>query len=263
MNKDRALPATQDRAGTCALYNADCMQVLPWIEPVSAIIADLPYGTTQNRWDCALPLDRLWEHYSRLAPIAVLSAQGPFTAELIVSNRPAFKYKIVWEKSKATNFLNAKKQPLRKHEDICIFGRGVYNPQMQPGLPYDKGVRKDQITGSYGDFAPVRVVSSGGRYPTDVIYFATAESEGQVVHPTQKPLGLMRYLVRTFTNPGDTILDNTMGSGTTGVAALMEGRRFVGIEQDPDVFAVAANRIAQAMKAMPNPTPDPDNSHDK
>jgi len=231
------------------LYNADCMDVLPGLDPVDAIIADLPYGTTQNAWDCALPLPALWTHYRRLSSISVLSAQGGFTAELICSNRRDFKYKIVWEKSKATNFLNAKKQPLRKHEDICVFGRGPYNPQMQPGAPYDKGVRKDQQTGSYGDFKPAHIRSAGERYPTDVIYFATAESEGAVVHPTQKPLALMRYLVRTFSDPGGVILDNAMGSGTTGVAAILEGRKFVGIERDPATFAVAEDRIAAALRA--------------
>lgn len=236
--------ASSLRGGCATLYHADCMGVLASLAPVDAVIADLPYGTTQNKWDCALPLDDLWAHYRRLSPLAVLTAQGGFTAELICSNRAGFKYKMVWEKSKATNFLNAKKQPLRKHEDICVFGRGPYNPQMQPGRPYDKGVRKDSLTGSYGDFSPVRVASKGERYPTDVIYFPTAESEGPVVHGTQKPLALMRYLVRTFTNLGDTILDNAMGSGTTGVAAILEGRRFVGIESDARYFEIASSRIA-------------------
>ncbi|PQM29383.1 site-specific DNA-methyltransferase [Sphingopyxis lindanitolerans] len=232
--------------GNAIVYLGDCMEVLPRLDVVDAVIADLPYGTTQNKWDCALPLGDLWRQYRRLAPLVVLTSQGGFTAELICSNRAGFKYKMVWEKSKATNFLNAKKQPLRKHEDICVFGRGAYNPQMQPGKPYNKGVRKDQLTGSYGDFAPVKVASMGERYPTDVIYFPTAESEGPVVHGTQKPLALMRYLVRTFTNPGHTILDNAMGSGTTGVAALAEGRKFIGIERDPVFFHLACRRIEEA-----------------
>ena len=235
------------RVGSATLYRGDCRQIMPHLAPVSAVIADLPYGTTQNKWDSAIPLDELWALYGSICsgPI-VLTSQGPFTARLILSNERSFKYKLVWEKSKPTNFLNAKKQPLRKHEDICVFNGGTYNPQMQPGKAYTKGVRKDQRTGSYGEFAPVLVASEGGRYPTDVVYFPTAESEGEVVHPTQKPQRLMEYLVRTYSHLGDTILDNAMGSGSTGVAALHAGRAFVGIEQDARYFEIACERIRRA-----------------
>ena len=160
-----------------------------------------------------------------------------FTAELMVSNPKMFRYKWIWEKSKSTNFLNAKKQPLRKHEDVCVFYRRqpVYHPQMIDGEPYDKGIRKNQMSGSYGDFQPVHVHSDGKRYPTDIIYFKTAESEGKVFHPTQKPVELGRYFVRTYTNPGDIVLDNTSGSGSFLVAALLEGRNFIGIEKNENV----------------------------
>lgn len=148
-----------------------------------------------------------------------------------------FKYKWIWEKSKPTNFLNAKKQPLRKYEDVCVFYKKqpTYNPQMTKGEPYNKGVRKNQLSGSYGDFQPVHVYSDGSRYPTDIIYFKTAESEGKVIHPTQKPIELGRYFIRTYSNPGDLILDNTFGSGSFLVAALLEGRNFVGIEKNKNV----------------------------
>lgn len=167
----------------------------------------------------------------------VLTSQGMFMAELMLSNPKMFRYKWVWEKSKSTNFLNAKKQPLRKHEDVCVFYKKqpVYHPQMIEGEPYDKGVRKNQLSGSYGDFLPVHVHSEGKRYPTDIIYFKTAESEGKVYHPTQKPIELGRYFVRTYTNPGDVVLDNTSGSGSFLVAALMEGRNFIGIEKNENV----------------------------
>jgi site-specific DNA-methyltransferase (adenine-specific)/modification methylase len=167
----------------------------------------------------------------------VLTAQGIFTARVILSNEAWFKYKIVWEKSKPTNFLNAKRQPLRKHEDVCVFyaRQPVYNPQMNSGEPYDKGVRKNQLSGSYGDFQPARVKSSGARYPTDVVYFKTAESEGPVWHPTQKPVELGRYLIRTFTEPRALVLDNAFGSGSFLVAAALEGRSYVGIERNQDV----------------------------
>lgn len=225
------------------------------------VLCDLPYGTTANPWDSVIPLDRLWAQYRRVVKsdgAIVLTAQGLFTAKLIVSNERWFRYKIAWEKSKPTNFLNARTQPLRKHEDVCVFYRRqpTYHPQMGDGQPYDKGVRKDQLSGSYGDFAPARVRSEGRRYPTDVIYFKTAESEGEVWHPTQKPLALGRYLIRTYSDPGDLVLDNAFGSGTFLVAALLEGRRYVGIERNrsslrfksrsTDLLAIAADRLRRA-----------------
>lgn len=167
----------------------------------------------------------------------VLTSNGVFTAKLILSQPNIYKYKWVWEKSKPTNFLNAKKQPLRKHEDVCVFYKKqpTYHPQMTQGEPYDKGIRKDQLCGNYGDFEPVYVASDGERYPTDIIYVKTAESEGAVLHPTQKPIELGRYMIRTYTNPGDVILDNTFGSGSFLVAALLEGRNFIGIEKNENV----------------------------
>lgn len=233
------------------LHLGDCLEVMPTltIGSVDLICCDLPYGTTQNIWDDVIDFHRLWSEYERLLKpngAVVLTSQGMFTARLIMSKPSWFKYKIVWEKSKPTNFLNAKKQPLRKHEDICVFYKRQphYDPQMSPGKPYSKGVRKDQKTGSYGDFAPVLVESKGERYPTDIIYFKTAESEGPVYHPNQKPVELMRYLIRTYSPKGGTVLDNTMGSGTTGIAAALEGRDFIGIEKDPSYFEIAQRRIA-------------------
>lgn len=224
------------------LYEADCLEYMSNIpdKSIDMILCDLPYGMTQNNWDSYIPLDLLWDQYNRIIKpngAIVLTSQGLFTAKLIMSQPKLYKYKWVWEKSKPTNFLNAKKQPLRKHEDVCVFYKKqpTYNPQMVPGEPYDKGVRKNQLSGSYGDFQPVHVQSSGERYPTDIIYVKTAECEGDVVHPTQKPIELGRYLIRTYSNPGDVILDNTFGSGSFLVAALMEGRNFIGIEKNEDV----------------------------
>lgn len=226
------------------VFQGDCLDIMGIIpdHSINMVLCDLPYGTTQNKWDSVINLDKLWIQYKRILKpngLVVLTAQGVFTAKLILSNESWFKYKIVWEKSKPTNFLNVKHQPLRKHEDICVFYRKQppYNPQMQPGEPYDKGVRKDQFSGSYGDFQPCRVKSNGGRYPTDVLYFKTAESEpgGTVWHPTQKPVDLGRYLIRTFTKPGDIVLDNACGSGSFLVAAYLEGRRFCGIEKNKEV----------------------------
>lgn len=249
------------------LYEEDCIECMKRIpkESIDMILWDLPYGVTQNKWDCYIPLDLLWNEYLRIIKpngAIVLTSQGLFTAKLILSQPKYYKYKWVWEKSKPTNFLNAKKQPLRKHEDVCVFYKKqpTYHPQMTEGLPYDKGVRKNQLSGSYGDFQPVHVSSEGKRYPTDIIYIKTAESEGKVVHPTQKPVALGRYFVRTYTNPGDIILDNTFGSGSFLVAALMEGRNFIGIEKNENValfkktqidyINVAKERLRQAWQNL-------------
>lgn len=232
------------------LFEGDCLEYMNEIPSgsVDMILCDLPYGITQNEWDCYIPLNDLWKQYNRVIKpngAIVLTSNGIFTAKLILSQPKIFKYKWVWEKSKSTNFLNAKKQPLRKHEDICVFYKKqpVYHPQMTQGEPYDKGVRKDQLCGNYGDFGPVHVSSEGERYPTDILYFKTAESEGTVVHPTQKPVDLGRYLVRTYTNPGDVVLDNTFGSGSFLVAALMEGRNFIGIEKNENVALFKKEKI--------------------
>lgn len=219
-------------------------------QSIDMILCDLPYGTTQNKWDSVIPLDQLWDEYKRIIKprgVIALSSQGVFTAKLILSNESWFKYKFVWVKSKPTNFLNARKQPLRQHEDICIFYKNQpdYHPVMSPGEPYDKGVRKAQYTGSYGDFKPVQVKSEGERFPTDTLYCKTAESEtgGRVWHPTQKPVALGRYLIRMFTKEGDTVLDNAFGSGSFLVSAALEQRRFIGIEKNEEVHLFKEKRI--------------------
>ena len=233
-----------------AVIEGDCIQIMQRIpdDSIDMVLCDLPYGTTQNKWDSLVPLEKLWTEYKRIVKddgAIVLTSQGIFTAVLIMSQPKLFKYKWVWEKSKATNFLNAKKQPLRKHEDVCVFYKKqpVYHPQMTEGEPYDKGFRKVQLSGSYGDFQSVHVKSDGERYPTDVVYFKTAESEGEVFHATQKPVELGRYFIRTYSNPGDIVLDNTSGSGSFLVAALMEGRNFVGIEKNADTELFKGEKI--------------------
>lgn len=239
------------------VIQGDCLEIMKHLPSgsIDMILCDLPYGTTQNKWDSVIPLEQLWIEYERIIKdngAIVLTAQGLFTAKLILSNEKLFKYKIIWIKSKSTNFLNAKNQPLRKHEDICVFYKKqpTYNPQMTNGEPYDKGIRKDQYSGSYGDFKPHHVKSNGERYPNDIIFYEptngldhddyiyckTAESEGKVLHPTQKPIELGRYLIRTYTNEGDVVLDNTCGSGSFLVAATMENRRFIGIEKNEGVL---------------------------
>jgi len=251
------------------LFENDCLNALSKFpsNSIDMILCDLPYGTTENRWDSVIPLEKLWKKYERVIKdrgAIILTSHGPFTGKLMMSNIDVFKYKIVWVKSKATNFLNAKKQPLRKHEDILVFYKKhpTYNPQMKEGEAYDKGVRKDQYTGSYGKFEPSKVESDGKRYPTDVIYFKTAESEGEVWHPVQKPVELGRYLVRTFTNPGDIVMDNAFGSGSFLVSALLEGRNFIGIEKnenshrfkendsDHDYIEIAKKRLKKGFEEI-------------
>lgn len=232
-----------NRKANTLLIESDCLSAMSHLPnaSISMILCDLPYGTTQNSWDSPISLNELWKQYNRILKqngIIVLFSQGIFTAKLILSQEKLFKYKLTWIKSKATNFLNAKKQPLRKSEDICVFYKKqpTYEPQMSYSTPYDKGIRKNQLTGSYGDFKPSHIKSSGERYPTDVIYFKTAESEGNVWHPTQKPVELCRYLIRTYTSENDLVLDNCFGSGSTLVAAALENRNSIGIEKNTDIL---------------------------
>ena len=234
------------------LMLGDCLERMKEIPDgsVDMILTDPPYGTTACKWDSMIPLEPMWEQLKRIIKpngAIVMTASQPFTTTLIASNMKMFRYCWVWKKSKATNFLNAKKQPLRKHEDICVFYKKppTYKPQMTKGDPYTKGIRKNQLTGSYGDFSAIEVKSEDGmRYPTDVVYFKTAESEGAVLHSTQKPVALMEYLIKTYTNEGETVLDFTMGSGSTGVACKNLNRKFIGIELDEEYFKIAQDRIS-------------------
>ena len=251
------------------VIEGNCLDLMKDIpdKSIDMILCDLPYGTTQNEWDSIIPLNELWKQYERIIKdkgAIVLTSQGIFTHKLILSNEKLFKYRIVWIKSKATNFLNVKVQPLRKHEDICIFYKKqpTYNPQKTLGESYDKGFRKDQHTGSYGLFETRHVKSNGERYPSDIVYFKTAESEGKVYHPTQKPVSLGRYLIKTFTNPGEIILDNTCGSGSFLVSAILEGRDFIGMELNKEnvlhhkhkinMIDICNKRIEKAMNEYKN-----------
>ena len=239
------------------LYHGDCLEIMKDIPDgsIDMVLCDLPYGITQNRWDSVIPLGDLWVEYNRVTKMngaIVLTSAGLFTARLIMSNPSMFKYKWIWEKSKATNFLNAKKQPLRKHEDVCVFylEQPNYNPQMRDGEPRMVGPYSLQRGATYGDYHKTQRNNEGKYYPTDMLYFKTAESEGKVLHSTQKPVALCEYLIKTYTNPGDTILDNCMGSGTTGVAAINTGRNFIGIELDDKYFGIAKERIENTSKEI-------------
>ena len=234
------------------LFNGDCLEVMKGIPDgsVDCVITDPPYGTTQCKWDSVIDLELMWKELHRIVKvdgaICIFGAE-PFSSYLRISNIKNFKYDFIWEKSKATGFLNSKRQPLRAHEFVSIFYRKqcTYNPQMTDGKAYDKGVRKQQTEGDvYGGFEKVQVKSEGQRYPRSVQYFKTAENEGGW-HKSQKPIALMEYLIRTYTNESETVLDFTMGSGTTGVACKNLNRRFIGVELDENYFNIAKERIGE------------------
>lgn len=233
-----------------SLHFGDCLEVMQHIpdKSVDLVLCDLPYGTTQNKWDSVIPFDVLWAEYKRVCTGAfVLTAAQPFTSALVMSNIDWFTQHLVWKKNVASNFLNANRQHLMRHEDIIVFSakQPTFNKQMQPGKPYKaKRSGRDDTGDNYGNIA-VRTdtVNEGVRNPISVLEF---DREPKPQHPTQKPVALMEYLVKTYTNEGDTVLDNTMGSGTTGVACANTGRRFIGMERDPAYFEIAKQRIYAA-----------------
>ena len=253
------------------IYNEDCLQGMKRIADgaVDCIITDLPYGTTACAWDSVIPFEPLWEQFKRVTkPNAaiVLFSQQPFTSVLIMSNIEMYKYNWIWQKDSGSNFLNAHHQPLKITEDICVFGQWAtteskrgeylnYNPQMRKGFEPYKCVSGAQRK----DTAMVRgvcsaqnggtlTISDGSRYPVNIVKFNRDDDR---FHPTQKPVDLLRYLILTYSNEGDTILDATIGSGTTAVAALMEKRHFIGFETNKEYFNIAQGRIDEVLR---NPT---------
>lgn len=239
------------------LHNADCFDIFPLIGDckVDLVLADIPYGTTQCKWDSVLDLQMMWEHLYRIAKpsaaIILFSAQ-PFTSVLVASNLRDWRTEWVWEKGNATGFLNAKKQPLRAHENIEVFYRRqpTYNPQMTEGHERKTSKRKSVNSECYGKALSLTEYDSTKRYPRDVQFFSSDKQKGNF-HPTQKPVSLMRYLIETYSNAGETVLDFTMGSGTTGVACMDTNRNFIGIEKDKEIYQVACTRmgIAQVQAA--------------
>ena len=225
------------------IYHGDCLEIMPTLAAASVdmVLCDLPYGITQNKWDSEIPLDALWAAYRRLGKGAVvLTAAQPFTSHAVMSNPREFKYSWVWRKEAGTGLLNAKKQPLRNHEDVLVFyaAQPTYNPQWLQGKPYK--CKKGGETSNYNPSGTVVTESDGRRYPLTVVDF---QRDRNKVHPTQTPVALMEYLIRTYTNPGDTVLDNCMGSGTTLVAAKNLGRKAIGIEIEEKYCEIAAKRL--------------------
>lgn len=242
------------KIGNSTLYCGDCFDFMPLIPTgsIDAIIADLPYGTTQCKWDTVLPFEQLWAEYKRLIKpngVVVLFGSEPFTSLLVTSNLKMFKYNWIWQKTNATGFFDAKKKPLNDNETISIFyeKQPTYNPQMTVAEKIHKrGLVKRIKSDCYGHEKDYVQIDTGMRYPKRIIEICNANKNG-IKHPTQKPVALMEYLVRTYTNEGDTVLDNTMGSGTTGVACMNTNRAFIGIEKEKKYFDIAAKRISETV----------------
>jgi site-specific DNA-methyltransferase (adenine-specific) len=232
------------------LHHGECIERMAALpdQSVDLVLCDLPYGTTRNKWDCPLDLAALWKQYDRVCKGAVvLTAQTPFDKVLGASNLKNLRYEWVWEKTHATGHLNAKRAPMKAHENVLVFyeRQPTYNPQKTFGHARKSSVKTKDITRTYGRQAFTALLyDSTERYPRSVLRFASDKQRSNL-HPTQKPVALIEYLVRTYTNEGDLVLDNCMGSGSTGVAALRAGRRFVGIELEASYFAIAADRIAR------------------
>lgn len=242
------------------IYCGDCLQVMSEIEAssIDMILCDLPYGILNKRnklakWDCPIDLDKLWSEYSRIIKpngAIVLFGNGAFTAELVMSNRKLWRYNLVWDKVQKTGFLNANRMPLRQHEDLAVFYKKppVYNPQMRKCAPHERNhsrgnLNNQYVNSCYGNFKTVENKRNLEKYPTSIISIPKEHKIGELYHPTQKPVALLEYLIKTYTNPGETVLDNCMGSGSTGVAAVNTGRNFIGIELDENYFHVAKERI--------------------
>lgn len=236
------------------MYNSDCLVGMSRIETgtVDLVLCDLPYGTTKCQWDRVLPFGPLWEQYRRVlkprGALALFAAQ-PFATDLINSARKLFRYDLVWEKGTAVGHANANRMPMRSHELVLVFYQRLPKYHPQGLVPLEKPVVRrasgKRAGGVYGGMKNASV-QRFTNYPRSVLNFA---SRGKRLHPTQKPVELLEYLVRTYTDPGDLVLDNCMGSGSTAVAAMRAGRRFVGFETDPEYFDIARHRVAEQLRA--------------
>ena len=237
------------------LLHGDCLEQMDKLIErsvrVDMILTDPPYGTTACKWDSVIPFEPMWERINKLIKpngAIVLTAQQPFTSALIMSNPKLYRYNWVWDKVISTNFMNAKKMPLKGFEDVCVFYKKLptYNPQMTEGKPFtDKrnNVLKERVSKEiYGTMPlPMEQKNEGTRYPRGFIKISARNNKP--IHPTQKPTALMEYLIKTYTNENETVLDFTMGSGSTGVACKNTGRNFIGIELDDKYFEIAKKRI--------------------
>ena len=247
-NAPKPLLHIADVSGS-ALFQGDCLDIMPLIpdKSVQLILADLPYGTTQNKWDSILPLDKLWEQYKRIiadgCPI-VLFAQTPFDKVLGCSNLDWLKYEWIWDKKLGSGSLNVKKMPLKRHENILVFGKGkvTYNPQMTKGKYRNKSTSKPSANkGNYGEIKHQKDNYNDDYYPTSILEYSNANVRARL-HPTEKHFDLNKYLILTYSNESDMVLDNTMGVGTCPLAAKELNRKFIGIEKEPKYYEIACQR---------------------
>lgn len=227
----------------------ECLELMPKIEDksVDMILADLPYAVSKNHWDLIIDPAEMWEQYNRIIKddgAIVLTATQPFTSLLVASNLKMFKYEWIWSKTIGSGQLNAKKQPLRTHESVLVFYKKppVYNAQMREGKPYHAKRKATALGPGYNKQTPSETKNDGTRLPKSVLDVPNPRIKGG--HPTQKPVALFEYLIKTYTNEGDTVLDNVIGSGTTAVAALNTKRHYIGMDNDPVFFKMATDRVA-------------------
>jgi site-specific DNA-methyltransferase (adenine-specific) len=248
-----------------SILNGDCLELMKDIpdKSINLVLCDLPYGVLNrnnpsSKWDSIIPFEPLWEQYRRITkPNAaiVLFAQGMFTAKLMMSNPKWWRYNLVWDKVLKNGFLNANRQPLRQHEDICVFSSGqtTYNPQMVKCEPHKRnhgyGSMGKQVNNCYGSFVSTPTIISNEKFPTSIISVPKQHIKGKSYHPTEKPVALLEYLIKTYSNENDVVLDNTCGSGSTCVAAVLTERKFIGIEMDENYFNIACDRIEDAINA--------------
>lgn len=243
------------------LLQGDCLELMKDIpdKSIDLILCDLPYGTTRNSWDEVIPFDKLWAQYNRIIKdngAILLFAQGKFYVNLVNSNMKMFRYDLVWDKELVSGFLNAKRMPLRRHEQVAVFYKHLptYNPQFTQGKPlHSKGTsykEKELTNNNYGDFKATDDDRAGSteKYPISIMKFQKPHPS-VCVHPTEKPVALLEYLVKTYTNEGDVVLDNCMGSGSTGVACKNTNREFIGMELDEDYYKLACERMKQEEQA--------------
>ena len=233
------------------LLQGDCLELMKQVpdKSIDLILCDLPYGTTQNKWDTVIPFDKLWEQYNRIIKdngAILLFSQMPFGANLIMSNPKMFRYEWIWEKEQGTGHLNAKKMPLKAHENILVFYKHLptYNPQglIELDAPEERKAEAHELGSNYGAHSQNSWVAKYTNYPIDIQRFMR-DKHKKALHPTQKPVALLEYLVKTYTNEGDTVLDNCMGSGSTGVACKNTNREFIGMELDENYYKIACERL--------------------
>ena len=240
----------------------DCLDIMPDIadNSIDAVLCDLPYGVLNRKnpkakWDVVIPFDLLWQQYERItkpnAPI-ILFGSGMFTADLMQSNRKMWRYNIIWDKVRVTAFLNAKKMPLRQHEDICVFYKKQppYHPIKRRGAANHSRGHSIPTNRCYGEFSNVTTTITDEKYPTSIVTFEKDHNPDGWLHATQKPVSLCEYLIRTYPDSGGVILDNCMGSGSTILAAINAHRHYIGIEKDPEIFAIAEERINAATQQL-------------